>query len=89
MIKKKGFKLRALGDEFILIGEGIEQVNFNKMITMNETAAYMWNALGEQQEISAEVLAELLTREYDVTYEQALTDAQITIQTWQKADIIA
>lgn len=89
MIKKKGFKLRALGDEFILIGEGIEQVNFNKMITMNETAAYMWNALGEQQEISAEALAELLTREYDVTYEQALTDAQITIQTWQKADIIA
>ena len=36
---KQGFKLRPLGDEFMLIGEGLEQINFNKMITMNATAA--------------------------------------------------
>ena len=38
----KGFKLRPLGGEYILIGESVELVNFNKMITMNESAAYLW-----------------------------------------------
>lgn len=38
----KGFKLRPLGDEYILVGESVDLINFNKMITMNETAAYLW-----------------------------------------------
>lgn len=85
---KNGFKLRQLGNEFILIGEGLEQVNFNKMITMNETAAYLWNAVSDGRELSAEVLADLLTAEYDVTAEQALADAQTTLDTWKQAEII-
>lgn len=85
---KNGFKLRQLGNEFILIGEGMEQVNFNKMITMNETAAYLWNAVSDGRELSAEVLADLLTAEYDVTAEQALADAKTTLETWKQAEII-
>lgn len=86
---KNGFKLRALGNEFILIGEGLEQVNFNKMITMNETAAYLWNAVADGREFSAESLADLLLSEYEVSREQALKDCIDTVETWKKADIIA
>jgi len=88
MIIKPGFKLRPLGNEFILVGEGIEQINFNKMITMNETAAYLWQQVQDGQEFDAERLANLLTQEYEVSYEQAFTDAQATIQSWQNAEII-
>jgi len=88
MIIKKGFKLRPLGNEFILVGEGIEQINFNKMITMNETAAYLWQKVQEGVDFDAEKLAELLTEEYEVSYEQALKDAQTTIQSWLDAEII-
>ncbi len=88
MTIKPGFKLRPLGNEYILIGEGIEQINFNKMITMNETAAYLWQKVMDGSEFDAARLADLLTEEYEVSHEQALQDAEKTIQSWQNADII-
>ncbi|MCQ2348349.1 MAG: PqqD family protein [Paludibacteraceae bacterium] len=88
MTVKSGFKLRPLGNEFILVGEGIEQINFNKMITMNETAAYLWQQVMDGKEFDAKSLADLLTQEYEVTSQQALQDAQSTIESWLKAEII-
>lgn len=88
MQAKKGFKLRPLGDEYILVGESIEQVNFNKMITMNETAAYMWQRVTDGHDFTAEELAAALTGEYEVSMEQALGDAKKTIESWQNAGII-
>ena len=85
---QKGFKLRPLGDEFILVGEGLEQINFNKMITMNESAAYLWQKVEDGSEFDAQRLATLLTDEYEVSEAQALTDAQKTIDTWLNAGII-
>ena len=90
MIKcKRGFKLRQLGDEWILIGEGIEQINFNKMITMNETAAFLWTKSVEQKgkDISAEDMTKWLLDEYEVSEEQARTDAQLTIDNWLEIGI--
>ena len=89
MIKcKKGFKLRQLGDEWILIGEGIEQINFNKMITMNETAAFLWKKSAEHKdEVSAEKMQQWLLDEYEVSPEQALEDANLTIANWLEIGI--
>ena len=85
---KKGFKLRPLGREFILVGESVEQVNFNKMITMNETAAYLWEKVADGKDFDAKLLADLLTAEYEVSDEQALKDAEMTINIWLNAGII-
>lgn len=85
---KSGFKLRPLGGEFILVGEGIEQVNFNKMITMNETAAYLWKKVAEADSFTAEDMATLLTEEYEVGFEQALVDCRVTMQNWLEAGIV-
>lgn len=83
-----GFRLRPLGNEYILIGEGLERVNFNKMITMNQSAAYLWEQISDGSWFDAQRLAMLLTNEYDVSYELALQDAQQTISKWQNAGII-
>lgn len=85
---KKGFKLRPLGREFILVGESVEQVNFNKMITMNETAAYLWKKVADGKDFDAKMLSEYLTEEYEVSDEQALKDAEMTVETWLSAGII-
>ena len=89
MKTKKGFKLRQLGDEWILIGEGIEQINFNKMITMNETAAFLWTKAVEHkgEDLNAEKLAQWLLDEYEVSPEQACEDAQLTIDNWLEIGI--
>ena len=88
MKAKQGFKLRPLGNEFILIGESIEQINFNKMITMNESAAYLWQKVADGHEFDAKALADLLCEEYEVSPEQALKDAEITAQSWLDAGIV-
>ena len=85
---KSGFKLRQLGDEYILVGESIEQVNFNKMITMNESAAYLWQHISDGVSFDAEHLASLLRGEYEVSAEQARKDAEQMIQAWLNAGII-
>ncbi len=90
MKTKKGFKLRQLGDEWILIGEGIEQINFNKMITMNETAAFLWGKAApasQGKDLNAQDLAQWLLDEYEVSEEQALKDAQLTIDNWLEIGI--
>lgn len=89
MKTKKGFKLRQLGDEWILIGEGIEQINFNKMITMNETAAFLWTKSIEQKgkNITVEDMVQWLLDEYEVSEEQARTDAQLSIDNWLEIGI--
>ena len=89
MKAKSGFRLRELGNEFILVGESLEQINFNKMITMNETAAYLWQKVMDGQDFDAAKLADWLTAEYEVSHEQALADAETTIQSWLEAGIIA
>ena len=71
------------------MGESVELINFNKMITMNESAAYLWREVEHLPSFDAQTLADLLLEEYEVGSEQALADAENTIRNWQKAEIIA
>lgn len=87
MKTKTGFILRPLGKDYILIADSIEQVDFNKMITMNQTAAFLWNK-ALLQEFDATIMARWLQEEYDVSETQALADAQTTLESWRKAGII-
>ena len=81
--------MRPLGNEYLLIAESVELVNFNAMITLNESAAYLWRNVAEKESFDAQTLAELLLEEYEVSPEQALEDAKKTIASWQEAKIIA
>lgn len=87
MKAKKGFTLRPLGKEYILVAEGLEAVDFSRMISMNETAAFLWKEV-EDKVFEAETLVDLLTGEYDIDREAAQKDVEALIQTWKEADII-
>lgn len=88
----EGFRLRKLGNEFILVGESMALINFNKMITLNETAAFLWKEAEErtasQGEFTAAELCQALCAEYEVSPEQALTDVNATIASWREAGVI-
>ena len=87
MKTKKGYRLRTLGKEYILMAEGIEVVDAHQMISMNETAAFLWEAV-EGKEFDAETLAQLLVDEYGIGRDTAEKDVAALLQTWEKADII-
>lgn len=76
---KKGFKLREIMGEFAVIGEGLEQVNFNKIISLNSTAAYIWKEI-EGRDFDADMVADLLLAKYDVEKEMAISDATALVQ---------
>ena len=71
---KEGFRLRTLGGSFIVVGEGLSQVNFMKMIALNASAAYLWQEI-EGKEFTLDDLTELLLAKYDVDREKAAADA--------------
>lgn len=84
---KEGFTLREIIGQFVVIGEGLKQVNFNKMISMNESAAYLWKGV-EGKDFTVEDLTNLLTDKYDVSEEQAASDAAAISQKWIDAGVI-
>ena len=83
----EGFRLRKLGNEYILVGESMALINFNKMITLNETAAFLWQE-AEKGEFDVNSLCKALCAEYDVAPEQAMTDIQNTVDSWLKEGVI-
>ena len=86
MKTKKGFRLRNICGENVIVAEGIENIDFSKIISMNESAAYLWQkVVGEF--FSAEDLARLLCEEYEVDEATALTDAKTVVQQWIDAGI--
>jgi hypothetical protein len=84
----EGFRLRKLGKEHIVVGEGLAQVNFNKMISLNESAAYLWQAV-EGKDFTADDLTRLLLERYDVSEEIAAKDAAALAQAWVEAGVVA
>ena len=87
MKTKKGYRLRQLGTEYILVAEGLEVMDANKMISMNETAAFLWEAV-EGKDFDADTLAQLLVDEYGISIETAEKDLAPLLETWTKAGII-
>lgn len=87
MKKKKGFNLRDICGEHVIVAEGRENIDFSKIISMNESAAYLWKA-AKDQEFTVDSLAQLLTQEYDVDLATARQDVIEMTSQWIQAGII-
>ena len=78
---KEGFILRQICGEYAIVGEGLAQVNFNKMLSLNESAAYLWEAISGR-EFTKEDLVQLLLEKYEVTPERAAADVDKLTAIW-------
>ena len=87
MKQKKGFVLRDVCGEKVIVGEGVETVDFGKLISLNETAAWLWEKAQEMGDFSAKQLADALCGEYDVEPEKALADISAILQKWQEVGL--
>ena len=84
---KDGFVLRNIGDNYMVVGEGLAQINFNKIISLNTTAAFLWKAV-QGKDFDAETLKGLLLGEYDVDESTALKDAKALVEKWIAAGLV-
>ena len=72
--------------ENIVTAEGLEHINFNKLISLNATAAFLWEKV-EGKDFTIEEMAQHLVEEYGIEMELALTDAGKLAQAWIDAGI--
>lgn len=83
---KKGFVLREMCGENIVAGEGLEHINFNKLVSLNSTAAFLWKKVADK-EFTAEEMAQHLVEEYGIDMELALKDSKALCQAWLDAGV--
>lgn len=85
---KKGYVLREVCGDHVIMGEGLGAINFRKMLVLNDTAAWLWDQAKEMGDFTIEALTEKLCEEYEVTAEEARQDVAEIIGEWQKANIV-
>lgn len=83
---KEGFVLRQMCGENIVAGEGLQHINFNKLLSLNESAAYLWKEV-VGKEFTQEEMAELLIARYGIDKQLAMTDSGNLIQAWIDAGV--
>ena len=86
---KKGFVLRDVYDKYAIVGEGLDAMNFGKIIPLNESAVVLWKQAEELGEFNVEQLATRLCEEYDVTMDEARQDEAKVLSGWQSIGIIS
>ena len=85
---KKGFVLREVCGEHVIVGEGLGAVNFGKLLALNETAAWLWKQAQEMGEFSVESLASRLCEEYEVSEAEAQKDVADILNEWRSVGVI-
>ena len=85
---KKGFVLREVCGERVIIGEGLDAINFGKLLALNETAAWLWKQAHEMGDFTVESLAERLCEEFDVTASEAKADVAEMIAEWKSVEVV-
>ena len=84
---KSQLKLRKMGGVYMLVDALAGEVNLTNVYTLNETAAQIWQQVGEG-ELVMEQLAEFVCQEYEVEYDQALEDVKALVEEWQRLGLV-
>ena len=84
---KQGFELRTICNENILVAHGVANMDFTKVISMNESAADVWKAVVGKQFTLDDMVAIILDN-YDIDEATARLDCEKLIADWQGIGII-
>ena len=79
---KKGLQLQNVCGEHIVIPAGEENMDFSRIISLNPTAAYLWENVVEKECFTVEDMVQLLLNEYEVEEDIALEDCKLIAERW-------
>ena len=85
---KKGFVLRQVCGENVIVGEGLEAIDFGKLLSLNETATWLWEQAEEMGDFTIDSLVARLLDEYDVTEDVARNDVSNIVKEWLKVEVV-
>ena len=85
---KKDFVLREVCGENVIMGESLKAIDFRKILSLNESAAWLWKEAKAQGDFTIESLTARLCEEYDVTAEEARSSVADILEKWDKEGVI-
>lgn len=85
---KNGFEMQNVCGEHIIVPAGIENVDYSKIISMNPTAAYLWEKVAAMGEFTIDEMVQLLLDEYEVTEDVAREDCKLIVERWAEIGLI-
>lgn len=88
MKQKEGFVLRTVCGEKVIVGEGLGAIDFGKLVSLNDTAAWIWEQAGTQGDFTVDSLAAALCDAYEVDEATAKADVEKLLQQWKELGIV-
>lgn len=83
---KEGFALRQVAGTWVVLPLTDATVDFNGMLTLNDSGLILFKML--ENNTTREEMAASLTSEYDVAYNDALSDVDAFVEKLKKAGCI-
>ncbi len=87
MKAKPDFKVMEICGENIVVADGESNIDFTNIISLNESATYLWNKF-QGVDFTLEDMANALLEAYDIDYETALKDAKFLQKQLSDAGLI-
>ncbi len=84
---KDGFELREVCGEKVILACGMNNIDFSKIVSLNETAAFLWTVAIEQ-EFTEDMLVKALLEEYEVDDETARRDVANVVSRWKEIGLL-
>ena len=84
---KNGFEVRNICGENIILAHGVENIDFTKVITLNESAEFIWSKMVDK-DFTEEDMVDVLLSEYEVEKSQAEADVKALVASWKEAGLV-
>ena len=85
---KDGFEMQSVCGEYIIVPTGAENVDYSKIISLNETAAYLWENVVTKDSFTINDMTALLLAEYEVEDNVAREDCEMIVECWKEMELV-
>ena len=79
--------MRRLGQDAMIVAESVDLIDFDKIVSLNSSAAYVWESL-QETDFTTQTITDILMQRYDVEEKVAHKDASELVNLWLNAGII-
>jgi len=79
--------LRHIGNDYIIVEPGQDQIDLSKVYTLNETAAWLWEEL-KGRDFSLTDVVDALLDQYEVDRETAEADAKTLLELFREQKLL-
>ncbi|MBR6176941.1 MAG: PqqD family protein [Bacteroidales bacterium] len=85
---KSGFVLREVCGQKVIVAEGLEAVDFGHLISLNDSAATIWQIAQKQGDFTVDSIAKEICQQYDIDLNTAQNDIKSLLESWKNLGIV-